>query len=278
MSSLYKSALDEIPFKSLTDKCIVLDLDETLVHSNDNIDQLFKLGIMSNPELIDLRRRTYIISMDDVVYKKGTGVKTVMWGIVRPHVREFLISCFSYFKAVIVWSAGKRKYVDAIVDYLFKDLKRPHVVYSYDECERTSNNLIVKPFRKMIANVAGLNKYMSLENSFMIDDRQTVYSGFVNDNPDNGIQIPAYKPAFTIHDLRSGDIRLKQLMMWFHKPEVVHSRDVRELDKNNVFDTNITANTRNPSNFIAQVKSESRYNNPKTRISTLIPLTGLRVA
>jgi TFIIF-interacting CTD phosphatase-like protein len=252
MSSFYKSALDKIPFKALTNKCIVLDLDETLVHSNENIDELKRLGIMSDPALIDLRRRTYQITMDDVVYKKGTGVKTEMWGIVRPHVREFLIACFSYFKCVIVWSAGKRKYVDAIVDYLFKDIKRPHVVYSYDQCEKTSNNLIVKPLQKMIKKEPGLNKYMSLENVFMIDDRETVYSGFVGDNPDNGIQIPAYRPAFNIHNLRSDDIALKQLMTWFLRPEVMNSTDVRELDKTAVFDTDVTINP-----VISNISSET---------------------
>lgn len=246
MASFYKTTLDGIPFKALTNKCIVLDLDETLVHTNVNdvdMEQLKNLGIMSDPNLLDLRRRTYQITMDDVVYKKGEGVKTTMWGIVRPHVKEFLISCFSYFKVVIVWSAGKRKYVDAIVDFLFKDIKRPHVVYSYDQCERTSNNLIVKPFAKMIENEPGLSKYMSLDNSFMIDDRETVYSGYggdYGDNPDNGIQIPAYKPAFNIHSLRSNDIALKQLMTWFLKPEVMNSDNVRELDKSDVFKTNIS--------------------------------------
>ena len=244
MASFYKTTLDGIPFKALTNKCIVLDLDETLVHSNENMAQLQELGIMTNPDLLDLRQRTYIITMDDVVYKKGEGIRTTMWGIVRPHVKEFLVSCFSYFKVVIVWSAGKRKYVDAIVDFLFKDIKRPHVVYSYDQCERTSNNLIVKPLNKMINNEPGLNQYMSLDNSFIIDDRNTVYAGYVGDNPDNGIQIPAYKPAFNIHSLRSDDIALKQLMTWFLRPEVMSSPNVRLLNKDNVFRTDVTINNR----------------------------------
>ena len=276
MSSFYKSALDKIPYKSLTDKCIVLDLDETLVHSNEKMDQLKELGIMTDPALIDLRRRTYQITMDDVVYKKGLGVKTVMWGIVRPHVKEFLVSCFSYFKVVIVWSAGKRKYVDAIVDYLFKDIKRPHVVYSYDECERTSTNLLVKPLTKMIENEHGLSKYMSLENSFMIDDRRTVYAGFENDNPDNGIQIPAYKPSWNIHSLRSDEIALKQLMTWFLKPEVMNSPDVRELDKSTVFDTDVTIN---PMTSRTKAYTQPRpETEPGAKISTLKPLPDKNVS
>ena len=273
MSSFYKTALDRIPFKALTNKCIVLDLDETLVHSNENMDQLKELKIMTDPTLIDLRRRTYQITMDDVVYKKGEGVKTEMWGIVRPHVKEFLVSCFSYFKVVAVWSAGKRKYVDAIVDYLFKDIKRPHVVYSYDQCERTSDNLLVKPLSKMIESEPGLDKYMSIENTFIIDDTKTVYAGFIGDNPDNGIQIPAYKPAFNIHLLRSDDIALKQVMTWFLRPDVMNSLDVRELDKTVVFDTDVTINPMSPRLRDSSVSTNEKMGMRSKLISTLKPIT-----
>lgn len=271
MHSLYKSALDEVPFKSLTDKCIILDLDETLVHSSENLDDLWTLNLMRDPNLIDLRRRTYRITMDDVVSKRGTGVKTVMWGIVRPHAREFLISCFAYFKVVIVWSAGKRKYVDAIVDYLFKDMRRPIVVYSRDECVKTTNGLLVKPLRNMITDEPGLNRYMGLHNSFMIDDRTTVYEGYKGDNPYNGVQIPAYRPAFTIESLRSDDIALKQLMTWFMRPEVMKSKDVRELDKSGIFTTSVTSfpSYKNIKPFQSSDEDEIGISN---RVSKLVPL------
>ncbi len=256
MNAIYKNAMTSLPVRAVTDKCIVLDLDETLVHTCNNFETLKELKIMDDPDLMDLKQRSYVITMDDVVTKKGTGVKTTMWGIVRPHVKEFLISCFAYFKVVIVWSAGKRKYVDAIVDFLFKDIKRPHVVYSYDECERTNNGLLTKPLMKLIKNEPGLSKYMSLNNSLIIDDRDTVYN---NDNPYNGIQIPPYRPAFNIHSLRSDDIRLKQLMTWLFKPEVMESEDVRTLDKNKVFETPVTS-------------VDIRSSDHKKKISTLRPI------
>ncbi len=237
------------------------------------MDQLNELGIMTDPALIDLRRRTYQITMDDVVYKKGAGNKTELWGIVRPHVKEFLVSCFSYFKVVAVWSAGKRKYVDAIVDYLFKDIKRPHVVYSYDQCERTSDNLLVKPLSKMIESEPGLDKYMSIENTFIIDDTKTVYAGFIGDNPDNGIQILAYKPAFNIHLLRSDDIALKQVMTWFLRPDVMNSLDVRELDKTVVFDTDVTINPMSPRLRDSSVSTNEKMGMRSKLISTLKPIT-----
>ncbi len=243
MSYLYKTDLDDIPFKSLTDKCIILDIDETLICSNEKLDELNEIGILSDPKLMDLKKRTYLLALDDVVYRKGTGIRTEMWGISRPHVKEFLIACFSYFKVVAVWSAGKKKYVEAIVDYLFKDIKRPHVVYSRDKCEHTTNGGLIKPLQKMINNEAGLSKYMNLNNTIIIDDRRSV---FERDNPDNGIQIPAYKPAFDFKSLRNDDISLKQLMMWLSLPEVINSKDVKELDKTVIFQTDITISSKNP--------------------------------
>ena len=269
MSTLYKTALNKIPFKSLTDKCIVLDLDETLVHSNENLGELKALNIMKDPKLMDLRNRTYEISMDDVVYKKGQGIKTEMWGIVRPHVKEFLIACFSYFKVVIVWSAGKKKYVNAIVDFLFKDIKRPHIVYARDQCERTTDNILTKPLEKMIKQEPGLSKYMSLDNTFIIDDRRSVFEG---PNQYNGIQIPAYKPDFNIRSLRTDDIALKQLMTWLLRPDVMNSTDIRDLSKQNVFNTDVTINPSSPRMVPLDYNITHYRVNGENQMSTIKPL------
>ena len=239
MSFYSKTAMERIPFKTITNKCIVLDLDETLVHTSDkNLAELRSLRIMSDPSLIDLRHRVYELSLDDATSpRKGQGIKTELWGITRPHVKEFLIFCFSYFKVVAVWSAGKKKYVEAIVDFLFRDIHRPHVIYHRGHCDERSVNNHTKPLEKMIKQEPGLSKYMSLENTFIIDDRESVYQ---DDNPDNGIKIPAYKPTFDVYSLRSDDIALKQLVTWLLRPEVINATDVRKLDKKNVFNTVVT--------------------------------------
>ena len=231
---MYKSDLNQIPDKPLTDKCIILDLDETLVHSHaeGNIDLLKNLKIFSDPSNIDLRDRAYKLSMEDVVHKRGTGDKTEMWGITRPHVREFLIFCFTYFKIVIVWSAGRKNYVHGIVDHLFRDIRRPIVIYTFDDIEKLPNGTLIKPLDKLIQNIPGLDKYMSLENSFILDDRNSV---FKEPNPGNGIEIVPYKPSFTPVGLRTEDKTLKTLMDWFMKPEVMYSKDVRQLKKDHIF-------------------------------------------
>ena len=231
---MYRTDLNKISEKPLTDKCIVLDLDETLVHSHGapNIDLLNELGIFIDPENYDLRERVYKITMEDVVHKKGTGEKTDMWGITRPHVREFLIHCFNYFKIVIVWSAGRKNYVHAIVNHLFRDLPRPHIVWTYDDLERLSNNTLIKPLNKLMKKVSGLNKHMSLTNSFIVDDRVTV---FQEPNPYNGIEIPPYRPDFDLKSLKIEDDTLLKLIKWLMKKDVIHSKDIRTLDKRDIF-------------------------------------------
>jgi hypothetical protein len=163
-------------------------------------------------------------------------IRSELWGITRPHVREFLIMCFSYFQIVAVWSAGQKKYVEAIVDYLFGDLRRPHVVFTYDDCEESDDGFLVKPLEKMISTVKGLDQYMSLYNTLAIDDRLSTFSPV---NPYNGIVIPPYDPLFTISSLNQADERLKQLSRWFLRPDVIASTNVQLLDKSNIFTPNI---------------------------------------
>src|SRR3989338_4538064 len=123
-STLYHVIANDIPVTSITDKCIVIDLDHTLVSTQDPFGSLKELGILSNPDLIALRNRIYHIEIEDLE-KPGVGTKYDFWWIIRPHVEEFLIFCFSYFRVVAVWSAGKRPYVEGIVDHLFRDLPKP---------------------------------------------------------------------------------------------------------------------------------------------------------
>lgn len=225
--TLYQSHLDSISPESLTEKCVILDLDETLVSTQEDLSDLTRLKILSDPKLMSLRPRIYVLEMNDVITPTGTGKTDMMWGIVRPHVMEFLIFCFSYFKIVAIWSAGQNKYVDVIVNHLFKDLKPPHVIFSMDDI----GSKITKPIVEMIAKVTNLKDYMSLENTLVIDDRIDNFSA----NPKNGILIPGYRPEPNIDQLKAEDQALLQIKTWLLLDEVKNSSDVRTLDKTNIF-------------------------------------------
>lgn len=233
-TAIYHVDADDIPSTSITDKCVVLDLDQTLIATQDNTNNLKQLGIMSDANLISLRNRVYYLTLEDLE-KPGVGTKYDFWGVTRPHIQEFLIFCFSYFKIVAVWSAGKRPYVEAIVDHIFKDLRPPHVVFTHDDIIIGPNGHIIKPLTKMIESNPVLRRNMSLQNILAIDDNASTF----NQNNGNGVLIPAYDPSPTINALGRDDHTLLQLKFWLLQPEVVNARDVTILDKSKIFSTSL---------------------------------------
>jgi TFIIF-interacting CTD phosphatase-like protein len=229
---VYRHQIEDVPEKPLTDKCIVLDLDETLVHTADDFNKLAELKILTDPKLADLKSRIFNVTLHDVTELKGSGVVTKMWGITRPHLTEFIKFCFSYFRIVAVWSAGKKRYVEEVVNTIFSNIRMPHIIFTYNDCAYGQRNVLVKPIAKLISQISGLEKYMSLNNTFIIDDRETVFTSV---NPHNGIIIPAYDPDPNITSLRKDDKSLQQLMQWFSSPTVIASNNVQLLNKSNIF-------------------------------------------
>ena len=235
---MYYMGKSNIGNKPLTDHAVVLDLDQTLIYAYDDedIEKLVEMGVFTKPEYFKVKKRIHKLTMDDVMEdKRGVGTKTEMWFVTRPHLDKFIRHCFEYFKVVAVWSAGRRKYVECIVDIIFRDIKRPHVIYTYDDCEwkNKRNPFIVKPIEKMIKNEPGLEKYMSMKNTFVIDD--TKYT-FAHTNKENGILIPAYHPKPSVTSiLDDKDFVLEKLIDWFKKDEQISCPDIRTLNKSKIF-------------------------------------------
>lgn len=217
--------------KTTTDMAIVLDLDETAVHTFRSMDSYSQLEIDKHP---DLKSRAYHLVMNDVVTPHGQGRVTTMWGMKRPHINEFLIFCFSYFRVVIVWSAGKYKYVHSVVDNLFGDIIPPHLIYTWDDCIKV-DGICDKDLSKLY-NHPELGKYVRPENTLLIDDKE--YS-FNKSSPYNGVLIPPYNPNMNLESLRTDDLALLQLQSWFQTPEVMNTKDVRLLNKQQIFTTSL---------------------------------------
>jgi hypothetical protein len=213
---------------SETDFHLSLDLDQTLIATQDHMKSLFDLEILSDPELLSLRNRTYIITMEDID-TPGAGITQKCWGITRPGAKKFLTFCCHYFKSVSVFSAGKREYVEPICDFLFRDLPYPTIVFSRDEVEYNKIGDPVKPLIKLMKEVG---PEMTLKNTLHLDDLDSTYER----NPDNGILIPAYNPQLDINSLlEDKDDALMQLQNWLLRPEVINCNDVRLLDKDYIF-------------------------------------------
>lgn len=226
--SLYEIEFENLPDQSLTDKAIVLDLDETLVHTFESTEWIKTQKIFTDPQQYPLKNRVYKLSIDDVVNELGEGVLHELAGVLRPHLMEFILFLFFYFRVVCVWSAGKQKYVHEIVRLIFRQSREPHLIFSYNDCKMGIDG-IEKPLEYMY-NIPGINKLMNAKNTFVIDDRNDT---FVKANPGNAILIPEYKPE--TWGLKGEDNSLIQLINWFCRDEVINSEDVRLLDKSNVF-------------------------------------------
>lgn len=227
---MYRTAKNSISNISRTDRTIVLDLDETLVSTQEeeNMQDLFELKILADPRNMVLRSRTYHLMLDDMgVGREGSGTRNEMWGITRPYTHEFLLFCFSYFKNVVVWSAGQKDYVHALVDYLFKDFPQPHLILTRDDTKKGSDGNPYKPLRYVYERLPDANA----TNTLHLDDWDLTY----RDNKQNGVHIPKYSPDLNIKAMVKDDVALLQFMNWLQLPEVIASNDVRTLDKSKIF-------------------------------------------
>lgn len=222
----YYSNLLHSPFEEpLTDIIFVFDLDLTAVCTQDNVNSLHTLGIYSDPHLLELRKRVYYFNIEDLE-KKGIGTKYGFWGVTRPHLYDLLKFCIKYGR-IVIWSAGKRPYVEAIVSHIFRNLPYPELVLTHDDISFDKTGNVVKPLTK----VSEILK-VPLSKILVIDDNELTFQKNIN----NGIFIPAYEPGATIEELTEDDQALVKLREWLSRPEVINADDVTMLDKTRIFD------------------------------------------
>ena len=165
-------------------RCVVLDLDETFVHTISETKKDWELAKSLATE--ETNKRLYTIEDEN----------KFMWGVIRPYHTEFLDACYSNFDIVGVWSAGTKLYVDDIVEYIFKSNGyEPHFIWSRTDCDNIydkdyeDTRILYKPLNKLYYNFEELNKY----NTIIVDDNTEVCSK----NSLNHILISKWKPKIT---------------------------------------------------------------------------------
>lgn len=211
---------------------IIFDLDECLLHSFRGALPELETSVLTDPSLIDIRSRYFKTEVSDYKVAKGTGTVYKMWGVTRPHLKEFLLFCKEYFKVIAVWSAASYDYVHQCVDRIFGDIGMPDLVFTWDDIEHLPDGDYYKPITKIL-NHPSIKDRTDISWSFLLDDKISNFTG----NEANGIGIPEYDPAPTISSIRSDDICLIQLRQWLMRPEVISSVDIRVLDKRHIFKT-----------------------------------------
>ena len=239
---------------SKSNKYIVLDIDATLVHTHGDMKDFKMLKIYGSNEQIEMRRKLYNMRLIDVSDIPGQGEITDLAGIYRPYLKEFLEFCHGYFQGIIIWSAGKRKYVHKMCEYMFPLKKQPLHIFTYNDCEGDEDDFIVKPLEKLY-KLPKFKGKMGEKNTFVLDDRSETFSL----NKRNGIQIPEFESDMSIEDIcNHPDDELLKLMTWLTSDEVMQSKDIRKLNKNDIF--NKTA-----SECLEKVKLSKKEETPKKK-------------
>lgn len=215
-----------------TDRTVVLDLDACLIvsffdkHNTDEdheaVDAAHELKrVMENTRMQEMRRRFYKIR------SKGTNYD--FCGLRRVDLDAFISFCFRYFKYVIVWSAGDRNYVHAIVNEIFKHHHRPHYVLTRDDLAYVDDDDYYKPIRVINELYSGV---APLDKTVFVDDKNDNF----RENTGNGFTIPVCNIFAKDGSISAGeDTALRCLMNWLRKREVLQSEDIRSLDKSDAF-------------------------------------------
>lgn len=226
------SRLENLPVLA-TDKCIVLDIDHTCLATMNDAQSISTCKqLTTNHTLGWYTEMMYNGVIYDASDSVPLGQPYTICGVLRPGVREFINFACNYFKVVAIWSAGRKKYVDMVVELIFKDAPRPpDVIFSYQECTDPYENIMGKPLSKMIGSHPLLTKHMSLKNTIIIDD----YPQSFANNPHNGILIPGYHPEVSVDGVRKPDDAWHRITQWFDSPAVRSSTDVTLLDKQHIF-------------------------------------------
>ena len=219
------------------ERTLIIDIDQTIANSFENPDFLDKYEIYTNPDVLAKFKNIQTYSM--IISKSGQ--RTRIWGLFRPHLKEFLDFVSKYFDHIIIWSAGTESYVKEIIEQMERTygIAPGKMIWARDKCVRAPNN-----FHKPIACLEqDLQKryYSSIhidpKLTLILDDK--LYT-FV-ENPNNGVLIPAFSPgdgqkAPTLKQLLDiTDDALLQFISWLQQPEVQNATDYSKLPKDRIF-------------------------------------------
>lgn len=202
----------------LTNKTVVLDIDETLLCTHDF--EGFQLRRLQNLTTEELPVAERLLTVNE---ERG-----IFFSAKRPHLEHFLDFCFEYFHKVIIWSAGEFNYVHTMVRKIFPFRQRPHLVLTRDDLPKDTRGEIRQC--KPLEIIYRKNKLFKPETTLIVDNLERNF----DQNRRNGILIPDFEYDFLDVE-QLDDEYLAVLEGWLLQPEVIHTNDVRRLDLSTVF-------------------------------------------
>jgi TFIIF-interacting CTD phosphatase-like protein len=166
---------------------IVLDLDNTLISSSEKVID----GI------------DYSFFIHEPYYDN-------YFGRLRPYLYDFLRLLPHYFDQIIVWSAGREKYVDNICYFIFSRAGYvPNLILSRKDCvEFTSDK--GKKYRKPLQKIF-TEYYANPEKTYLLDDSKT---SMEQNSESNCILVKPYFGHHTDTYLKDVSIPWLQTLNW----------------------------------------------------------------
>ncbi|KAI2090933.1 Nuclear envelope morphology protein 1 [Ophidiomyces ophidiicola] len=181
-------------------KTLVLDLDETLIHS------LAKGGRMSSGHMVEVRLSTPMTTPtpDGPTTTLGPQHPILYYVHKRPHCDVFLRKICKWYKLVI-FTASVQEYADPVIDWLEQERKYFHSRYYRQHCT-FRNGAYIKDLSSVEPD---LSKVMILDNSPMSyifhEDNAIPIEGWINDPTDNDLLhlIPMLEAMQYVTDVRA---------------------------------------------------------------------------
>ncbi|BCR86950.1 Nem1-Spo7 phosphatase catalytic subunit NEM1 [Aspergillus chevalieri] len=182
-------------------KTLVLDLDETLIHS------LAKGGRMSSGHMVEVKLSTPMttaLTPGGPPTMLGPQHPILYYVHKRPHCDDFLRKVCKWFN-LVVFTASVQEYADPVIDWLEQERKYFQARYYRQHCTFRNGAYI----KDLSAVEPDLSKVMILDNSPMSyifhEDNAIPIEGWINDPTDNGLLhlIPMLEALQYVTDVRA---------------------------------------------------------------------------
>lgn len=178
-------------------KTLILDLDETLIHS------MSKGGRMSTGHMVEVRLNTTYVGVGGQT-SIGPQHPILYWVNKRPYCDEFLRRVCKWYN-LVVFTASVQEYADPVIDWLETERKFFSARYYRQHCTFRQGAFI-----KDLASVeSDLSKVMILDNSplsyLFHQDNAIPIQGWINDPTDTDLMhlVPLLEGLQYVHDVRA---------------------------------------------------------------------------
>ncbi|KAL9595051.1 MAG: hypothetical protein Q9219_006674 [cf. Caloplaca sp. 3 TL-2023] len=193
--SYSSSSSSRSSFHKLGRKTLVIDLDETLIHS------LAKGGRMSSGHMVEVKLSTTVGYGGTTL---GPQHPILYYVHKRPHCDEFLRKVYGWYE-LVVFTASVQEYADPVIDWLEQERKYFARRYYRQHCT-FRNGAYIKDLSSVEPD---LSKVMIIDNSplsyIFHEDNAIPIEGWINDPTDNDLLhlIPLLEGLQFVMDVRA---------------------------------------------------------------------------